>query len=193
MAERLSLSPKTISSTATASFSLIIGIAPYSKVFSNAFIRFSLHSSLSTSLLVIRNCPTVWPNSANILSYININSHWPIVAAACLPAVLVGLSRSPNLPTPTPIAPEVTSATSTPELTISEITATSFLICLILLFPVWWVNVDVPTLITILFTFFNVAIISPVFYSIHLGTLITLHHKHFYFKTSIFICKLNQR
>ena len=38
-AERLSLSPYTISSTATASFSLIIGIAPYSNVFSNAFIK----------------------------------------------------------------------------------------------------------------------------------------------------------
>ena len=41
MAERLSLSPYTISSTATASFSLIIGIAPYSNVFSNAFIKLS--------------------------------------------------------------------------------------------------------------------------------------------------------
>ena len=59
MADKLSLSPYTISSMATASFSLITGIAPKLNVSSKAFIRFSLHSKLSTSLLVIKNCPIV--------------------------------------------------------------------------------------------------------------------------------------
>jgi len=72
---KVSLSPKTISSTAMLSFSFITGIAPNSKSFSKEFERFALRSSLSKSLRVMSSWPIVLPYSEKSLSYMNISSH----------------------------------------------------------------------------------------------------------------------
>ena len=70
------------------------------------------------------------------------------------PFVVAGLSGNLSFPVPTPIAPEDTSITSCPSFFKSERTDASFAILAIFVFPVLCVNVDVPTLTTILFLSF---------------------------------------
>ncbi len=69
-AERVSLSPNSISSTATVSFSLITGIAPYCSKDCNALREFKYLFLLLKSSRVSSTCATTNPYSVNSFSYI---------------------------------------------------------------------------------------------------------------------------
>ncbi len=64
----VSLSPMTISSVVTVSFSLMTGSAPSSSSRNSVFWMLCRRSSWSMSLLVSRICATVWLYSENSLS-----------------------------------------------------------------------------------------------------------------------------
>ena len=81
----------------------------------NVLMTFCLLCGLDTTSPVNNTCATVQLYSPKNLSYMNISSHCPTAASACFFSVSCGRSVSPNLPTPTPIAPEVTRMISRPE------------------------------------------------------------------------------
>ena len=147
-AESVSLSPKTISSTATVSFSLMMGSAPMSSRRSKAFSMFMRRRRSSTQSRVSSTWAVTWPYSLNSLSYMYISSHWPTAAQACRPPMSCGRRSSLSLPTPTPMAPEETSTISRPAFFRSESTRARSRMRRRFSLPVSCVSVEVPTLNT---------------------------------------------
>ncbi len=153
-AESVSLSPMrapSSSSTATVSFSFTTGIIPNLSNSMNVFSVFLRRCSLTSTSPVRSTCAVVRLYSPKNLSYINMSSHWPTAATACLLPVSCGLPGRPSFPTPTPIAPDVTSITSFPEFCRSLSTLQRRSILRRFIFPFSYVSVEVPTFTTILF------------------------------------------
>ena len=148
MAERVSLSPNSISSTDTVSFSLTMGMVPNFISCSKVLTTRQRRSWESTTSRVISTWAMVWLYSENILSYKYISSHCPTAAVACLAAMSCGRSRICSLPMPTAMAPEETRMISLPAFWISESTFTSCSRRRMLIWPELWVRVELPTLMT---------------------------------------------
>ena len=83
MADKVSLSPILYSSTATTSFSLMIGMTPMSSIVSNALREFMNLLRSWESMRVKRTWPTTWPYSRKSRSYVCMRTPWPTAARAC--------------------------------------------------------------------------------------------------------------
>ena len=146
------MSPNSISSVATESFSLTIGIAPSFKSSSNVLRALCrLRSSIMVNF-VIRICAVYWLYSENSFWYTVMSLLWPIAAHACLSEMESGFSFRPSDFLPTPMAPDDTTMISFPLLCRSVRMRTNFSSFTRSSPPVSsWMIVEVPTLNTILF------------------------------------------
>ena len=105
---RLSLSPKRISSTATVSFSLMIGTTPNPSRAVSVCRELRNRARFVRSSRVSSTCATFTPSFSNAFSYAHISRLWPTAAAACLIGRLLGYSLRPSFSMPEMIAPEDT-------------------------------------------------------------------------------------
>ncbi len=117
MAASWSLSPNRISSTATVSFSLMMGTAPSSIRASRALRALSHRSRSARSAWVSSTCAT-WRSSApNARSHRCMSADWPTAAAACRRAMSLGRAVMPKRARPRAIAPDDTTNICRPAVT----------------------------------------------------------------------------
>src|SRR3989344_4025634 len=153
-AERMSLSPKVISSVDTESFSLMIARTFKPVSFSIRFFILSFLLLLFKSSLVNKTWAIAIPRGLEHDLYSCINRLCPTEAEHWLSRVSLAFFQF-RLLFPKPIAPLDTSMKLFPESFKEDISFSKEVISLLLNLPFWLITIFVPNLITILFVFLS--------------------------------------